>query len=237
MVVAIVLIALLLVAAEGVFVYACYYPSSTFFKPVLVRGPAEGSRIALTFDDGPAPPYTENILNILREKKVPATFFVCGLNVERHPEIVHRIVQEGHQLGNHTFSHPSLFLRSQRRIGEEIDRAQAAIEKASGTRPAIFRPPYGARTPGLMQVLSARSLKLVMWSAMGHDWKLSKEGIVRSVLRALRPGAVILLHDGRGTDETSRVDRSETEAALPEIIDQARESGFVFVPLAEFLTE
>jgi peptidoglycan-N-acetylglucosamine deacetylase len=228
-------IVLLAAAAEGVFVYACYSPSSTFYRPVLLRGPGEGQSIALTFDDGPAPHFTDKILDILREKKVPATFFVCGRNVDRHPEIARRIVQEGHQLGNHTYSHSSLFLRSAGRVAEEIDRAQESIQKASGFCPTIFRPPYGARTPGLMDVLSARGLKLVMWSAMGYDWKLSKERIVQSVLKTLKPGAIVLLHDGKGTDDSGQIDRRNTLEALPEIIDQARESGFNFVPLTEFL--
>ncbi len=226
---------LLAAAAGGVFVYACYSPSSRFFRPVLMQGPAEGQSIALTFDDGPSDPFTGKILDILREKKVPATFFVCGQNVDRCPEIVRRIVQEGHELGNHTYSHPSLFLRSSRRISDEIDRAQESIEKASGSRPTIFRPPFGARTLGLMDVLRDRGLKMVMWSAMGYDWKLSKNGIVGAVLHSLKPGAIILLHDGNGIKESRQVDRSNTLDALPEIIDKARASGFRFVPLRDFL--
>jgi peptidoglycan-N-acetylglucosamine deacetylase len=232
----VVLVILLAVAAaEGIFVFACFFPSSTFFKPTLVCGPSDARKVALTFDDGPAPPFTEKILDILREKNVPATFFVCGKNVERNPETVRRIVREGHALGNHTFSHLSLFMRSPQKMADEIDRAQETIEKVSGVRPSVFRPPYGARSPGLMGVLADRGLELVIWSASGHDWKLPAEGIAKSVLRALKPGAVILLHDGQGVEDPAQVDRSNTQKALPEIIDRAREAGFSFVPVSEFM--
>jgi peptidoglycan-N-acetylglucosamine deacetylase len=222
-------------AVGGWFYFACTVPTSRFFRPVLVRGPAEGRGIALTFDDGPAAPFTEKILDILRDKKVSATFFVCGRNVERYPEIVRRIAREGHTLGNHTFSHPFLYFRTRRTIADEIDRTQSAIEKAAGVRPSVFRPPYGGRWLGLMQVLGARGMKLIMWSATGYDWKKHTEGIVRSALKEITPGAVILLHDGHNVRPPSGVDRSSTVEALPELIDKARDAGFDFVPLNDFI--
>jgi peptidoglycan/xylan/chitin deacetylase (PgdA/CDA1 family) len=217
------------------FYYACTVPTSRFFRPALVRGPAQGRKIALTFDDGPSSPFSEKILDILRDKKVPAAFFVCGKNVERYPHIVERMAQEGHTLGNHTFSHPFVYFRSSRFIGDEIDRTQASIERASGVRPTVFRPPYGARWLGLMGVLRARGLKLIMWSATGYDWKLQTEGVVSSTLRELKPGAVVLLHDGHNVAPPETIDRSNTVAALPAIIDLARAAGYEFVPLTEFL--
>lgn len=223
------------IAAGTWLCYVCLAPSSTFFGPVLIRGTANYRQIALTFDDGPAPPSTDRILDILRDKKVPATFFVCGSNVKRHPETARRIAQEGHELGNHTFFHPSLFLRGSRRITQEIDLTQEAIENAAGVRPTVFRPPYGVRSFGLMKTLEARGLNLVMWSASGYDWKLNEEGIARSVLQNINPGAVILLHDGRGVETLEPFDCSHTQKALPRIIDQAREAGFEFVPLSKFL--
>lgn len=224
-----------LVSAGTWFFYACTAPGSKFFRPVLVSGSVQGRVIALTFDDGPASPFTEQILDILRSKKVPATFFVCGQNVERYPEITHRIAREGHILGNHTFSHPFLFFRSNRFMAEEIDRAQGAIEKASGFRPTVFRPPYGIRWPGLLGVLRTRGMKLIMWSATGYDWKLQADGIVKSALKNLSPGAVLLLHDGHELNPAAKIDRSGTIKALPKIIDLARAEGFEFVPLGEFL--
>jgi peptidoglycan-N-acetylglucosamine deacetylase len=230
-------VALLVLAlgAAAWFFYACTLPTSKFFRPVLVRGPVQNRTIALTFDDGPAPPFTEQVLDVLRAKNVTATFFVCGQNVERYPEITRRIAREGHTLGNHTFSHPLLYMRSRRFIADEIDRTQKAIESAAGVRAEVFRPPYGGRWPGLMEVLGIRGLKLVMWSATGYDWRLTKNGIVNSVLREISPGAVLLLHDGRNVDPADGIDRAGTVQALPEIIDKARVAGYEFVPITKFL--
>ncbi len=224
-------------ACAGAFVYGCTVPSSAWFRPVLHRGPGDGKRLALTFDDGPASPFTEQILDILRERNVPATFFLCGRNVERYPEIARRIVQEGHTLGNHTYAHPFLYFKSRRRIAQEIDRTQRAIAEATGIQPRVFRPPYGGRWFGLMPVLAERGLRLVMWSATGYDWKLGTVAIVRSTLREIDSGRVLLLHDGRNVLPAQEIDRSATVKALPEIIDRARQAGFTFVPLPDFIPE
>lgn len=232
---AVLLIVVVAALCSGAFVYGCTVPSSGWFRPVLHRGAAEGRRVALTFDDGPASPFTEEILNILRERSVPATFFLCGKNVERFPAIARRIAQEGHLIGNHTYSHPFLYLRSPAAMADEIDRTQEAVERVAGVRPAVFRPPYGGRWPGLMKVLGKRGMKLIMWSATGYDWKCRGEAITRLTLEELHPGAVILLHDGHEVCHPGAFDRSDTVKALPAIIDRAREAGYTFVPLSEFL--
>ena len=217
------------------FWWACATPSSTFFRPVLTRGPREGNRISLTFDDGPSEPFTEQILDILHEHHVPATFFVCGKNVEGRPDVLLRIVAEGHEVGNHTFSHPYLYFKFKRRIAEEIDRTQALIHSVTGIRPVIFRPPYGARWFGLVPTLLARGMHLVLWSATGYDWKKDAQGITEATLRELKPGAIILLHDGREVRPAAEIDRSPTVAALPAIIAGARERGYTFTPLRNCL--
>ncbi|MGO8817294.1 MAG: polysaccharide deacetylase family protein [Terriglobia bacterium] len=231
-----VLIAAAAVLASGLwFCWACAIPSSTFFRPVLIRGPREGKRVSLTFDDGPALQFTEQVLDILREHHVPATFFVCGRNVEEHPDLLRRIVAEGHEVGNHTYSHPFVFFKSRRRIAEEIDRTQGIIERVAGFRPKIFRPPYGARWFGLIPTLLDRGMYLILWSAVGYDWKKDGRGITQAVLRGLKPGAVILLHDGREGRSAAEVDRSHTVLALPGIIAGARRQGYTFAPLKDFL--
>ena len=230
-------VGVLLIAIFGaVWVYACSAPKSRFFRPVLIHGPRNSRNAALTFDDGPAPPFTDQILDILAERKIPATFFLCGKNVERYPEIARRIVREGHAIGNHTYSHPLLYLRTPRFMAEEIDRTQDVIERVTGVKPVLFRPPYGARWPGLMPILKARGLKMVMWSATGYDWKYQTEQIVSATTREMHPGAVILLHDGHERRAPGEIDRSSTVKALPFIIDAAGKAALTFVSLERFMS-
>ena len=217
------------------FWWACAEPTSTFFHPVIIRGSQEGKLVSLTFDDGPAEKFTEQVIEILREHHVPATFFVCGKNVEDHPDLLRRIVAEGHAVGNHTYSHPYLFFKSPRRMAEEIDRTQAIIDKVVGFRPNIFRPPYGARWFGLVPTLQERGMHMILWSTAGYDWKKDVSGITAAARRELKPGAVILLHDGRETRSGGEIDRSRTVLALPGIILAARQQGYTFVPLKDFL--
>lgn len=220
------------VAAVG---YACMVPTSEVFGPVLNRGPVDSNSTVLTFDDGPAPPFTEQVLDILAEHKISATFFLCGKNVERHPEIARRIVREGHSIGNHTYSHPFLFARSRKFISQEIDLAQEAIERATGVRPTLFRPPYGARWFGLIPALKDRGLRLVMWSVTGFDWKYKTEAIIRVTSRKLHSGGVILLHDGHEQQPPDGIDQSSTVRALPAIIGAAKKAGLSFVPIEKIM--
>jgi peptidoglycan/xylan/chitin deacetylase (PgdA/CDA1 family) len=217
--------------------YACAVIESQVLGPSLVRGPLGAREIAITFDDGPAPPFTERILDILREHNVTATFFVCGKNAERHPETLRRIHAEKHTIGNHTYSHPFLCLKGRGRIVEEIGRTQNVIEQITGCQPRIFRPPFGIRWFGLFPVLRQRGLMNIQWSDTGFDWmeKNTAADIARLALSKLRSGSVILLHDGRDTCPPDRYDRSRTVAALPAIIEGARKAGFSFVSIENFI--
>ncbi len=217
----------------GLYVYAWSVPTLQLFAPAILRGPADRNGIAITFDDGPCSGYTEQILDILRQHNVKGTFFVCGQNVERSPELLRRVQAEGHAIGNHGYSHPFPFFRSRAFFAREVDLTQEVIEKVTGKRPRFFRPPFGARWLGLQPVLQARGLSLVNWSDTGYDWKLQTAGIVRETLKTLGAGSIILLHDGRNTYPPDRVDRSATVKALPAILEGAEKAGFTFVSLEE----
>ncbi len=225
------------VVAGGALLWrACTAPQSQLLGPSLVRGKAPGNRIALTFDDGPSVPFTGQVLDILRERAVPATFFVCGRCVERHPAVARRIRDEGHALGNHTYSHPYLYFRSKARIAEEIDRTQEIVQRVAGERPGVFRPPYGGRWFGLNSVLRERGMRLVQWSDASRDWAEDAGTITRAILRSLRPGGIILLHDGReARAREEAIDCAGAVGALPSIIDEARDAGLEFAPLKDFL--
>lgn len=220
-------------ALAGVLAYGLGSPQATLLGPALVRELDGSSRIALTFDDGPSVPYTGQILDILRKNHVRAAFFLCGANAERYPELVRRIRDEGHVIGNHTYSHPYLYLMSRGGIAAEIDRTQDVLEKISGRRPRLFRPPFGVRWFSLWPLLRERGMTMVLWSVRGYDAGLDAPGIVKTTLEQLHPGAIILLHDGFETKPVAAIDRSATVRALPSIIEGARRSGYEFAPVLE----
>ena len=225
--------ALLGVATIGVLAYGLGAPSATLLGPALVRDrflPGGPRQIALTFDDGPSEPYTGEILDVLKANHIHATFFLCGSAAERYPDLVRRIKAEGHEIGNHTYSHPWLYLMNRDKIAGEIDRTQDVLERISGARPRLFRPPYGVRWFSLWPILRERNLTLVLWSMRGYGGS-GAEGIARTALDQLQPGGILLLHDGFEAKPAAEVDRSDTVRALPAIIAGARKAGYSFALL------
>ncbi|MFI5361277.1 MAG: polysaccharide deacetylase family protein [Elusimicrobiota bacterium] len=223
--------ALSALAAVGVLAYGLGAPSSTLLGPALARDrylPGGPREVALTFDDGPSVPYTGQVLDILRKNHIHATFFLCGANAERYPDLVRRIRAEGHEIGNHTYSHPWLYLMERDKIAGEIDRTQDALQRISGRRPRLFRPPFGVRWFSLWPLLRERGLTMVLWSIRGYDGDLGAPGIAKTTLDQLQPGGIILLHDGFETREPAAVDRSATVRALPAIIAGIRRAGYKF---------
>ena len=215
----------LALAVVGVLAYALGSPQATLLGPALVRGGDPGE-VMLTFDDGPSVPYTGQVLDILRAHDIKATFFLCGASAERYPELVRRIRDEGHVIGNHTWSHPYLHLESRETIASEIDRTQDVLEKITGERPVWFRPPYGVRWFSLPGILQERGMKMMLWSDRGHDGDLAAAGITERTLAQLHPGAIVLLHDGFEAKAPELVDRSATVSALPGIIAGVRRAGY-----------
>jgi peptidoglycan/xylan/chitin deacetylase (PgdA/CDA1 family) len=168
------------------------------------HGSRDRRRLALTFDDGPDPVHTPALLDALAELRAPATFFVLGKRVDAHPELAARIVREGHELGNHTYSHPYLPLARSQTVARELAAADAAIERATGTRPTLARPPYGGRSPRNVRVFDRAGKRLVLWDVNSFDWKQrSPEAITERVLSRVRPGSIILLHEARDGGETT----------------------------------
>jgi len=181
--------------------------------------------VALTFDDGPSPEITPRVLDILREKDAKATFFVVGQEVELHPALARRLKSEGHAIGNHTYSHPSLFcFLSPRRLRDEIERAQEAIGRVTGVRPRHFRSPVGLRHPILKAALERAALEFVLWRLRTYDTRaLTAEKLRRRILGRVRPGAIVLLHDRPGPGASAML------AALPDVIDGLRARGYELV--------
>ncbi|WBB78123.1 polysaccharide deacetylase family protein [Micromonospora sp. WMMD882] len=179
--------------------------------------------VALTFDDGPDPAWTPKVLDALRTAKAPAVFCVVGARVERHPALVARIVREGHQLCNHSWRHDvALGSRPKSQIRADLDRTNRAIEQAvPGAEVRFYRQPGGRWTPAVVAVAEERGMESLHWNVDPQDWaKPPAKQIVARVSAGLRPGAVVLLHDGGG-------DRAATLAACPAVIGEIkRRYGF-----------
>lgn len=184
--------------------------------------------IALTFDDGPWPGYTAQILEILKKKNVKATFFVVGNVLSRYPDLGKRIVTEGHTIGNHTWHHWYHYFNKQA-AALEIDRTADLIYKTTGTKTTLFRPPGGILHNGLADYAKSKDYAVIMWSADSIDYALpSPPTLVSRVVRQATPGGIVLLHDGGGP-------RKNTVAALPSMIKKLRDKGYRFVTIPELL--
>jgi peptidoglycan-N-acetylglucosamine deacetylase len=184
--------------------------------------------VALTFDDGPSLHYTPTILEHLGREQVRATFFVVGSAVERHPELARRIFEEGHELGNHSYSHQTMVLMRQRTIRVEVERTDSLIHAAGAAGPIPFRPPYGKRLIGLPLYLSRTGRPTVLWSLEPDTWHSDAKDMVKHVLENVRPGSIILLH-------VEMAARDQERAALVELLPRLRERGYRLVTVSELM--
>lgn len=185
--------------------------------------------VALTFDDGPVAE-TKNLLDVLRSKKAPATFFTLGNNVKLHPEIVKLAAAQGHQVGWHTVTHPELPRVSADRVQREIDAGPTTLSEIVGSTPLVFRPPYGAHNPKVDAVIGANKMINVMWSVDTQDWNKTRvqgdaltQSVVNIALSQSKPGGIILVHDIHST----------SRAAAGPIVDGLTKQGFTLVTVTE----
>jgi len=189
--------------------------------------PCDGTQIALTIDDGPDPTYTPRVLAVLAKYHVPATFCMIGRAAAAHPDLVKQVVDGGHTLANHTYTHPlSLAKQTEAQVRGEIGRAGDAIATAAGGhRPALFRAPGGVWSPAVLAECRAQGIHPLDWSVDPRDW--SKPGvrhIVTTILDKTRPGAIILEHDGGGN-------RDQTVEALGIVLPRLLHAGYKIVPI------
>ena len=213
-------------------VYGSVSKSSQLFGPSVYRGPGLRRTIALTFDDGPSEG-TLPLLEYLYKENVFCTFFQCGMNVRRLPQIAGEVVAMGHQLGNHTYSHPNLTFKSKEFIDREFTDTQRMIHSVTGMLPMLLRPPYGIRWTGMRAVQQRLSLLGVMWTVIGNDWRWPASRVAQRILRSAAPGGIICLHDGRGVEQ--RPDISETLLAVKQIIPVLKDSGYSFEVISDLL--
>jgi peptidoglycan/xylan/chitin deacetylase (PgdA/CDA1 family) len=185
----------------------------------------EEKLVALTFDDGPYP-LTEAYLAALAQAEARATFFLVAGRARRYPELARRVALEGHEIGNHSLYHGRLAAQGEENARAELVEANRWLQEITGRLPAFFRPPYGEKNEGLLQAAQAAGLTVVAWSVDPRDWEdPPPEVIVKRVLDHLRPGAIVLLHEGH----------PHTLRALPELLSALKQRGYVVVTVSELL--
>lgn len=207
---------------------------SSVYEDTVIRSVNTTQKVvALTFDDGPSLA-TEDILQNLKYYKIPATFFLVGNKLDKFPEISSRIAKEGHEIGNHSNTHPLLWmspLMTQKKISQEFLIAEEKIYDATGIRTKLIRSPYGWYSDNLFAATGTLQYKVIGWNVDPEDWRRpGKDKIVAKVLEQVSPGSIILLHDGPYT-----ADRTDTVEALPEIIQKLWDEGYQFVTVSNLL--
>lgn len=197
-----------------------------------LQGPTHQKRVALTFDDGPDPRFSNDVLDVLKQYNVPATFFVLGSKAVANPEIVKRMQNEGHVIGNHTYAHPNLVKESDLGLEREVTRTEDALNDIIGYRTKLFRPPYGFLYNELVEKLSEMNYYVIAWSVDSLDWQEDPPEVIASnVVDNIHPGAIILMHDGA----ESGGNRTNTIESLHQIIPKLQEQGYEFVTVPELL--
>ena len=219
-------------------------PGSQIFGKTLVSGPRDERVVALTYDDGPNPPYTDAIINVLREERVRATFFVVGQAVQAYPDVVRREVGDGDAIGNHTWGHDHLVLDDSVSLRETLERTDRAIYAATGTHTRIMRPPYGGRDWLVLREVRKLGYTPVMWSVpLAKDWEYPPASVIaQRVLSYVTDGSIIVLHDGNRGIICARAhvsphvcDRSADVEATRLIVQALKRDGYRFVTIPELL--
>ena len=218
------------VAVAGLAAHGTWHRNSWIFGPALSRLPGSEHVASITFDDGPNPLATPRILDVLKREDVKATFFILGRHADRWPDLVKRVADEGHQIGNHGWHHRKLHRRTPGYVRDDLTKGTDSIVRACGVHPTVFRAPHGFRSPWVTPIAHSLGQRTIGWSL--GVWDSTRPGadeIVKRTLDGMRPGSILLLHDGDGYDPDG--DRQQTAEALPGIIGGLRTRGFSFVTL------
>ena len=213
--------------------YHAMAPTSQLYGSALTRG-ANPRQLALTYDDGPNDPHTLRLLDVLAKHDVRATFFLVGRYVQQRPQIVRDLVQAGHVLGNHTFTHPNLIFCSELQTRIQLSECSRAIEDATGQSPKLFRPPFGGRRPSTLRIVRELGMEPVMWSVMGWDWEEKPASYIEGkVSSQIKGGDILLLHDGG--HRQMGADRSQAVIATDNLITRYKAEGYSFVTVPELV--
>ena len=223
-----VVLALVTVVNMRTDVSAKYYHDNT--ANIYVHKNTEEKMIALTFDDGPHVKKTEQILDVLDRYNVKATFFVIGENARKHPEILKKTYEAGHEIGNHTYDHKSIYKLSGVAVADEVDKCSETIESIIGSTPTLFRPPEGFMNDSLARIAGEHGYKVILWKVDTYDWKgKTAQEIYSNVSKNVRSGDIILMHDYIWRE-------SNTAQALDLIIPDLLDKGYRFCTVSELIS-
>lgn len=218
-----------LACSVGTLNWLTSYHGPQLIGDVVRHVPADERVVALTFDDGPNPPYTNEIVEVLARHGVQATFFVVGERAEEHPELTRDLFRRGHELGNHSWSHQRLVFRSPAFVRREVERTDRLLWRLGYHEPTLFRAPFGRKLITLPAVLAAMNKRHVLFDVVPGDWERPPvDVIVDRVLEDVRPGSIVDLHDGGG-------DRALTVQATDELIGRLERLGYRFVTVSQLL--
>jgi peptidoglycan/xylan/chitin deacetylase (PgdA/CDA1 family) len=216
--------------------YQCIAPTGQWYGRTFTGLTRGRKTLALTYDDGPNDPHTQRLLEVLAKHNVHATFFLIGRYVQQRPDLAREILKAGHAIGNHTFTHPLLTLKSNAEIHRELSVCNAALRDALGQSVNLFRPPFGGRRPSVLRLARELGLKPVMWNVTGYDWTAPPAAVIeQKVSKQIRGGNVILLHDGG--HKQMGADRSQTVLATDHLITRYKSEGYEFATIHQMLAE
>lgn len=217
--------------ALGVFLLImAVLPYGNFYGTVQNNLHTNKKVVALTFDDGPYPPYTQELLQVLDAEDVKATFFMVGANAAKYPELVRQVVQKGHVIGVHTMHHIDLLKLDRLQKEQQIAAGKMVLQEITGVSPEFFRPPHGFRDWQVLSIAGQQGLKTINWSILSKDWlNPPPEEIAARTLKQVKPGSIILLHDG--DSPYNQLPRANTVQAVRIIIKELKKQGYEFVTI------
>ena len=233
----IIFLSVLLLAALAAAAFCVFFDEAVMVrKNTIYRVNSADKLVALTFDDGPSPVWTPQILDELNKAGIKATFFMVGEHAEKYPAVAQRVAKEGHEIGNHTYDHHVLLYYKPEELKDEISHAERVIKNVTGVTPKYFRPPKAWLTQKEKVIIDQMRYKVILWSLNSKDWVgFDDKYIIRYILHNIRPGDILLFHDSGGTFTSEGGDRSETVRAIGRLVEKLRERGYKFVTISELL--
>ena len=192
--------------------------------------------VALTFDDGPHSVFTNELLDLFKENGIKATFFVTGKNIVKHKTIVRRMIKEGHELGNHSYSHWNLIFKKKSVIREEIEKTDRLLHELGVKSDIHFRPPFGRLLFAASSILASLNKKVIMWNVPTKDYKEDDPKIIlKRIYKRIKPGSIIVLHDSGIERSGKKIDRQATVDAVKMLIDELPKRGYEFRTVSELI--